>query len=102
MPLREPTTPVARTVFTAAALLIAELRVRLRIHAEAENLVLRRQFALFKKPGMNPQHIDAATRKPGSAVAVVRLALCRSGRPPGNRAARARSRMATVLAPLLR
>ena len=38
------------------------LSVRLRRAIEAENLVLRRQFALFKERGMKPRRIDAAMR----------------------------------------
>ena len=38
------------------------LSVRPRRAIEAENLVLRRQLALFKERGMKPRRIDAATR----------------------------------------
>ena len=38
------------------------LSVRPRRAIEAENLVLRRQLALFKEPGMKLRRIDAATR----------------------------------------
>ena len=71
------------------------LSVRARRAIEAENLVLRRQLALFRERGMKPRR-DA--REPGLAVAVVRLALLPGGRPSGNRAALAPSRKATILA----
>jgi putative transposase len=38
------------------------LSVRPRRAIEAENLVLRRQLALFKERGMKPRRIDVATR----------------------------------------
>ena len=38
------------------------LTARLRRSIEAENLVLRRQLALFKERGVKPRRIDAATR----------------------------------------
>src|SRR6266852_3214828 len=38
------------------------LAVRPRRSIEAENLVLRRQLALFKERGVKPRRIDAATR----------------------------------------
>ena len=38
------------------------LSVRLGRAIEVENLVLRRQLALFKERGMKPRRIDAATR----------------------------------------
>jgi transposase InsO family protein len=38
------------------------LSIRPRRAIEAENLVLRRQLALFKERGMKPRRIDAATR----------------------------------------
>jgi putative transposase len=38
------------------------LSVRPRRAIEAENLVLRRQLALFKERGMKPRRVDAATR----------------------------------------
>jgi hypothetical protein len=38
------------------------LSVRPRRGIEAENLVLRRQLALFKERGMKRRRIDAATR----------------------------------------
>jgi hypothetical protein len=38
------------------------LTVRRRRSIEAENLVLRRQLALFKESGVKPRRIDAATR----------------------------------------
>jgi len=38
------------------------LSVRSRRAIEAENLVLRRQLALFKERGVQPRRIDAATR----------------------------------------
>ena len=38
------------------------LTVRPRRSIEAENLVLRRQLALFKERGVKPRRIDAATR----------------------------------------
>jgi transposase InsO family protein len=41
---------------------LTALSVRPRRAIEAENLVLRRQLALFKERGMKPRRIDAATR----------------------------------------
>jgi hypothetical protein len=41
---------------------LAVLAGRPRRSLEAENLVLRRQLALFKERGMKPRRIDAATR----------------------------------------
>jgi hypothetical protein len=38
------------------------LTARSRRSIEAENLVLRRQLALFKERGVKPRRIDAATR----------------------------------------
>ena len=61
------------------------LSVRPRRAIEAENLVLRRQLALFKERGTKPRRIDAATRKLGLAVAVLRLALLPGDRRSGNR-----------------
>jgi putative transposase len=46
----------------ADAVGLAVLSVRPRRSLEAENLVLRRQLALFKERGMKPRRIDAATR----------------------------------------
>ena len=48
-------------LLTDVAGLIA-LSVRPRRAIEAENLVLRRQLALFKERGVQPRRIDAATR----------------------------------------
>lgn len=50
-----------RIILRLLAGLIA-LSVRPRRAIEAENLVLRRQLALFKERGMKPRRIDAATR----------------------------------------
>jgi len=54
----------ARTVLCLLADLsgLLVLAVRTRRSIEAENLVLRRQLALFKERGVNPRRIDAATR----------------------------------------
>jgi len=41
---------------------LTALSVRPRRVIEAENLVLRRQFARFRERGMKPRHIDAPTR----------------------------------------
>src|SRR4030095_8308300 len=41
---------------------LAALSIRSRQSIEAENLVLRRQLALFKERGVKPRRIDAATR----------------------------------------
>jgi hypothetical protein len=41
---------------------LAVLSIRRRRSLEAENLVLRRQLALFKERGIKPGRIDAATR----------------------------------------
>src|SRR5215831_10652929 len=38
------------------------LTVRSRRSIQAENLVLRRQLALFKERGVKPRRVDAATR----------------------------------------
>jgi hypothetical protein len=46
----------------ADAVGLAVLSIRPRRSLEAENLVLRRQLALFKERGMKPRRIDAATR----------------------------------------
>jgi putative transposase len=46
----------------ADAVGLAVLSIRSRRSLEAENLVLRRQLALFKERGMKPRRIDAATR----------------------------------------
>ena len=46
----------------ADAVGLAILSVRPRRSLEVENLVLRRQLALFKERGMKPRRIDAATR----------------------------------------
>jgi hypothetical protein len=63
---------------------VAILAIRSRRTLEAENLVLRRQLALFKELGVKPRRIDAATRVSGVVVAVVRLALLPDHRSPGN------------------
>ena len=66
---------------------------------EAENLVLRRQLALFKERGMKPRRIDAATR--ASLALLSRLCDWRSCLVvvrSGNRVALAPSRMAAILA----
>jgi hypothetical protein len=56
-------------VFTRVVLLLladlvglAVLAIRPRRSIEAENLVLRRQLALYKERGVKPRRIDAATR----------------------------------------
>jgi putative transposase len=41
---------------------LAVLANRPRLSLEAENLVLRRQLALYKERGIKPRRIDAATR----------------------------------------
>src|SRR5207248_1556499 len=41
---------------------LVALSIRPRRSVEAENLVLRRQLALFKERGVKPRRIDAATR----------------------------------------
>src|SRR4029453_16349240 len=41
---------------------LAALSIRSRRSIEAENLVVRRQLALFKERGVKPRRIDAATR----------------------------------------
>lgn len=41
---------------------LVALSMMLRRSVEAENLVLRRQLALFKERGVKPRRIDAATR----------------------------------------
>jgi hypothetical protein len=46
----------------ADAVSLAVLSIRPRRSLEAENLVLRRQLALFKERGIKPRRIDAATR----------------------------------------
>jgi hypothetical protein len=46
----------------ADAVGLAVLSIRPRRSLEAENLVLRRQLALFKERGVKPRRIDAATR----------------------------------------
>jgi len=51
---------VMRLVADLIGLLV--LTVRPRRSIEAENLVLRRQLALFKERGMKPRRVDAATR----------------------------------------
>jgi hypothetical protein len=51
---------VLRLVADLSGLLV--LAVRPRRSIEAENLVLRRQLALFKERGIKPRRIDAATR----------------------------------------
>ena len=51
---------VLRLVADLIGLLV--LTVRSRRSIEAENLVLRRQLALFKERGVKPRRIDAATR----------------------------------------
>src|SRR3989441_7013026 len=51
---------VMRLVADLIGLLV--LTVRPRRSIEAENLVLRRQLALFKERGVKPRRIDAATR----------------------------------------
>ena len=49
-----------RVVADLIGLLVLTLRQRRSI--EAENLVLRRQLALFKERGLKPRRVDAATR----------------------------------------
>jgi len=53
-----------RIVLRLAADLVglAVLAIRPRWSVEAENLVLRRQLALYKERGVKPRRIDAATR----------------------------------------
>src|SRR5206468_8388457 len=51
---------IMRVVADLIGLLV--LTVRPRRSIEAENLVLRRQLALFKERGMKPRRVDAATR----------------------------------------
>src|SRR5438876_4450539 len=51
---------VLRLIADLIGLLV--LTVRPRRSIEAENLVLRRQLALFKERGVKPRRIDAATR----------------------------------------
>jgi len=51
---------VLRLVVDVLGLLV--LAVRPRRSIEAENLVLRRQLALFKERGVRPRRIDATTR----------------------------------------
>ena len=51
---------VLRLLADVAGLIALSVRPRRAI--EAENLVLRRQLALFKERGMKPRRIDAATR----------------------------------------
>src|SRR5437899_11050553 len=51
---------VSRLLADLIGLLVLTARSRRSI--EAENLVLRRQLALFKERGVNPRRIDAATR----------------------------------------
>ena len=46
----------------ADAVGLAVLSIRRQRPLEAENLVLRRQLALFKERGIKPRRIDAATR----------------------------------------
>jgi hypothetical protein len=41
---------------------LAMLAIRPRRPVEAENLILRRQLALYKVRGVKPRRIDAATR----------------------------------------
>ena len=41
---------------------LAVLAIRPQWSLEAENLVLRRQLALYKERGVKPRRIDAATR----------------------------------------
>lgn len=41
---------------------LVALTIRSRRSVEAENLVLRRQLALFRERGVKPRRIDAATR----------------------------------------
>jgi putative transposase len=60
----------------ADAVGLAVLSVRPRRSLEAENLVLRRQLALFKERGMKPRRIDAATR--ASVASLSRLCDWRS------------------------
>ena len=51
---------VLRLLADLAGLIVLSVRPRRAI--EAENLVLRRQLALFKERGVQPRRIDAATR----------------------------------------
>jgi putative transposase len=49
-------------LFVADLIGLALLTLRPRRSVEAENLVLRRQLALYKERGVKPRRIDAATR----------------------------------------
>ena len=51
---------IGRILADAVSLFALSLRPRCSI--QAENLVLRRQLALFKERGVKPRRIDAATR----------------------------------------
>ena len=51
---------IARLIADLVGLLVLSARPRRSI--EAENLLLRRQLALFKERGVTPRRIDAATR----------------------------------------
>src|SRR5206468_6206106 len=51
---------IMRVVADLIGLLV--LTVRSRRSIQAENLVLRRQLALFKERGTKPRRVDAATR----------------------------------------
>jgi putative transposase len=51
---------VVRLVADLGALVFLALRPRRSI--EVENLVLRRQIALYKERGVKPRRVDAATR----------------------------------------
>ena len=75
------------------------LAMRPRRSVEAENLVLRRQLALFKERGVKPRRIDARnSSEHGLAVDVVRLALLSNRRSSRNRDPVAPSGMATAVA----
>ena len=51
---------VLRLLADLAGLVVLALRSRRSV--EAENLFLRRQFALYQERGIKPRRIDAATR----------------------------------------
>jgi hypothetical protein len=51
---------IIRLLADVAGLLALSVRPRQTI--EAENLILRRQLALFKERGIKPRRIDSATR----------------------------------------
>ena len=73
-------------LFVADLIGVALLALRPRRSVEAENLVLRRQLALYKERGVKPRRIDVATRVSLClAVQAVRLAILSDRRSPRNR-----------------